>query len=131
MEPGPSRKRRKGGTQQRQQQALEQQSCQSELHDLLVLLWHRACCQLSWSTGLQMQLSKTLQKRGMVIGYQTWKKYLGFNVGRIYRSPWTQGWQRFHPCPDQWMWTYLSKAKYLIFHPAVCYCPMRCCMLCT
>ena len=38
MEPGPSRKRRKGGTQQRQQQALEQQSCQSELHDLLMLL---------------------------------------------------------------------------------------------
>ena len=38
MEPGPSRERRKGGTQQRQQQALEQQSCQSELHDLLMLL---------------------------------------------------------------------------------------------
>ena len=124
MEPGPSRKRRKGGTQQRQQQALEQQSCQSELHGLLMLLLAQGLLSAVMVHRIANAAVKDIAKARDGYWVPDLEKYFGFNTGRMYRSPWTQGWQRFHPCPDQWMWTYLSKAKYLIFHPAVCYCLM-------
>ena len=67
--------------------ALEQQSCQSELHDLLMLLLAQGLL----SAGMVHRIAKAAVKDIAKARDGYWvpdlEKYLGFDVGRIYKSP--------------------------------------------